>query len=143
MKEMKNHKIKNTKKIINNLRTTILALATFAFSLLCIFFVVFIVIVVFVIISSPTFAASVEKSPAEKFQEAMQYANSQRNTIQMKDGNFYAGTKAFKPQEVFKEQKGGYTEEPSQTGYYSITQTNAHEMEKEAVAESSKNEDYK
>jgi len=84
--------------------------------------------------SSPAFA---EKTPAEKFQEAMLYTNSLRDTV---------STKAleFKPAEVFKNQKGGYTEEPSQINYYfGITQSNAHAMEKTALEEVLKDEDYK
>ncbi|MBU0744241.1 MAG: hypothetical protein KKE11_02585 [Gammaproteobacteria bacterium] len=88
--------------------------------------------------------AYAEKSASEKFQEAMQYTGSLRDSVRVKDGVIRAGTLEFKPQDVFKDQKGGYTKNPSQINHYQgVTQNNADAMKRAARVESAKDEDYK
>ena len=73
------------------------------------------------------------------FQKDLDYAKSK--SVQDK---FQEALSGFKPQEVFKDQNGGYTENPPQTGHYKgETQSNTIELEKAAQEEIIKNEDYK
>ena len=70
-----------------------------------------------------------EALATNSFQQALQLANSLKGKSQE------AVTK-FNPQEAFKNQKGGYTEEPAQMGYYKdVTQPNAFDLEKAAHQE--------
>ena len=81
-------------------------------------------------------AAETEKTAAEKFQESLQYANSLRSTIRVEDKKLHTGKHEFKPHEVFKDQKGGYSEDPTEGSYYAnqktvnLQNTANHEMTK-------------
>ena len=81
-----------------------------------------------------TVAAQPKVLATNSFQQALQLANSLKGKAKEAVGK-------FNPQEVFKNQKGGYTEEPSQTGHYQgTTQLNAFDMEKSAHNEILKDE---
>jgi len=73
---------------------------------------------------------TIAKTPTEQFNEAMKIANSLQNTIRS-DGKVIQVTKStgetvtFDPQTVFKDQPGGYTNNPPQVDYG----TNASAME--------------
>ncbi|EKE00551.1 MAG: conjugal transfer mating pair stabilization protein TraN [uncultured bacterium] len=87
-------------------------------------------ITAFAVISSPVLA------DPKDFQKGVDYANSKKGAVQ-------EVVTRFNPQEVFGGQRGGYTENPSQTGYYKDTQSDTIALEGAARVEVTKDEDYK
>lgn len=72
-----------------------------------------------------------------QFQQGLEFAKSLKDQA-------WAEALKFNPEEVFKDQKGGYTKQPLQTEYYQdVTQTNTQVLEKAAREEILKDEDYK
>ena len=80
--------------------------------------------------------ASTAKTPTEQFNEAMNLANSLKNSVQS-DGNTIKVTKStgetvtFDPKAVFKDQPGGYSSDPPQASY----SDNADAMKSAAASE--------
>lgn len=138
---MSSLKRKTVKRIFGDCMTILTVIVIFSFSVSCIGFILF------TFISSPASAAT-EESAADKFQEAMRYANSFKDVVQTEkteEGNINLKVNSYKlePGETFmdpKTQKSWYTNNPTQSNYYN--QGNAHGMEKEAIAETTKDESY-
>ena len=129
---MSSAKRKTAKRIVGDCMTILTVIAIFSFSVTCIGFILF------TFISSPARAA-------DKFQEAMQYANSFKDVVQTEKGNIILKVSSFKlePGKTFsdpKTQKSWYTDNPTQSNYYN--QGNIDGMEKEAITETTKNESY-
>jgi hypothetical protein len=139
---MSSAKRKTVKRMIGDCITILTIIAIFVFSVSCIGFIIFTFI-------SSSASAATEKSAADKFQEAMQYANSFKDVVQTEktgEGNVNLKVNSFKlkPGEAFidpKTKKSWYMDNPAQSNYYN--QGNAHGMEKEAIAETSRDENYK
>lgn len=139
---------KSYKKMVGDFLTILTIILIFVFSLACIVFISF------TFVSSAS-ATSETKEAAEKFQEAMQYANSKRDVIQtetIEEGNlkktdFKVGSFKLEPEKVFsdpKNQKSWYNANPTQTTYYSeSTQHDTQQMANAAIAETTKDTDYK
>ena len=88
---------------------------------------------------------------ANNFDDALKYANSLRdkvkiegNMIKVKSNDGKVKPLTFEPKEVFKDQKGGYTENPKEINHYQESKSgDSYGLEKAAVMEVGKDEDYK
>ncbi len=131
---------KNTKKALEYLLAVIFAISTLMLSIL----VIFLFFCIFTIIAASSAFAAADKTPAEKFQEAMQYTNSLKNIVSVEGNNIKVDSFKLAPEKTFsnpKTKESWYTENPKQTGYYDRVD-NAQEMGKEAIAETTKDEVY-
>ena len=95
--------------------------------------------IVFIVIFGFTLTLDLAHADQGDFQKGLDYAKSKSAQDKIQEA-----LSGFKPQEVFKSQKGGYTEDPPQADHYKgETQSNTIELAKAAQEEIAKNEDYK
>ena len=93
--------------------------------------------VILIFVGATTLTSLPAYADISNFQKNLEYARALKDTPQKEMAK-------FKPQEVFKNQKGGYTEDPSQTSHYKgIEQNDTNEMEAAARVDVIKDEDYK
>ena len=138
---------KSCKKMVGDFLTILTIILIFVFSLACIVFISF------TFVSSTSAALDTKEEAAKKFQEAMQYAQTYKNIVQVnKNEEIQIRDFKFVPQKAFivpkkpedsKEPKSWYTNNPTQTTYYGrSTQHDTQQMANAAIAETTKDTDY-
>lgn len=127
---------KTTKELIDSFITILSKILTFVF---CAILIIFIILV---------FISSLVKASPDKFQEALKYINSHKSVISVKKDNdkniIEVDSFKLEPEKIFidpKTKKSWYTDNPTQSSHYD--KNNVHEMKKEAMAETTKDEGSK
>jgi hypothetical protein len=144
---------KSHKEMISDFLTILTIVLIFAFSFATIIFIGFTFVSSASAASETRTEVEIKKEAAKKFQEAMQYAQTFKNIVQVnkkEDENIQIGDFKFKPQKTFidpkkpEEQKGWYTNNPTQAAYYGRSaQHDTQQMANDAIAETTKDDNYK
>ncbi len=144
---------KSSKGMISNFLTILTIILIFAFSVTAIIFIGFTFVSSASAASETRTETEIKKEAAKKFQEAMQYAQTFKNIVQVnkkEDENIQVGAFKFEPKKAFVDPKkpegqiGWYTNNPTQAAYYDESaQHDMQQIANDAIAETTKDENYK